>query len=134
MGRSRHVVAIVFVLTGLLLGIPRIAHAQNVTGSLDVLTFPGADSTNCGSLRVLGQVIVSAPSDFIAVATDASGNVIHGVTGTIGGDTFPRTFSSYGGVFQQPPRQNAVHLVVVIDGVKVADVTANDPCLGLEAI
>ncbi len=131
MGRSRVIVAIVLVLAVSLLVAPKTARAQNASGGLTVLTFPGADSSNCGTLRALGQITVNGPSTFVAQATDANGTVVHSVTGAISDDPsrpFPRVLGSYGGVFQTAPARNPIRLVVAIDGVVVADLTANNPC------
>jgi hypothetical protein len=102
--------------------------ASGPTGQYDILTFPGASATNCGSWAVYSRngVYQPGPSIFTEKMTDGNGHTVFARSGTGNIGTF--TFWSPGS-FMSQPQANPIHEHIVMDGVVIADIYADNPCL-----
>jgi hypothetical protein len=137
MSKSRGIVIIVLILAVAVLSAPQSAQAGSVTGSFNFLTFPGADSNNCGEMRAVGSVTVTANGVGFAVsATDGNGVNVYSRLVNPGdpGSLNAGTYSAYRAPFQVQPTRNPIRMIIVIDGDLVGDVSGNDPCLGGQGV
>jgi len=102
-----------------------------VSGTFDTLDFPGAGPTNCGTIRVSGSVTVTNPGSvsYLFAATDGTGAIVASrpLTIAIGGS---RTFSEANNSFNLlQPKKNPIRVMVTLEGVLVANVIGDNPCL-----
>lgn len=101
--------------------------AAGPTGRYDILTFPDCASF---SLESSQGVLQPGPSFYTETMTDGNGTVIFSRSKQGG------SFSTllYAWTFNKPftvqPKANPIHELIVMDGVVIADVFANSPCLG----
>jgi hypothetical protein len=102
--------------------------ATGPTGQYDILIFPGASATDCGTWAVYSRngVYQPGPSLYTEKMTDGNSNTVfaRSSTGSIG--TY-NLWDSQG--FMSQPQANPIHEHVVMDGVVIADIYADDPCL-----
>ncbi len=128
--RKLRSILIISIVVSLAFGVSiyHIAHAAGPTGMYDILTFPGATTTDCGTWEVTSTngVDQPGPSDYVETMTDGNGVVVfsRSQAGGVG------TFMSWGsGSFTTPPTANPIHEHIVMDGVVIADIFADNPCL-----
>ncbi len=100
-----------------------------VTGSLTVLSFPGASAGNCGYAEATGGTVTTdTTASDVGTLTDGNGVVVGGFSSTWTG-SFTNTVIN----FTIQPTRNPIHMVEVLDGVTVVDLYADDPCLAPSA-
>ena len=121
------VVALVAVLT-LAVGGYHEAQAASPSGHYNILTFPGASATDCGSWAVYSSkgVTQPGPSNYTEKMTDGNGNTIWARSQAGGIGTFDYWDN---GTFMAQPQANPIHEHIVMDGVVIADIYADNPCL-----
>jgi len=119
--------ALVLLAIGFVLSAP--AALAVVTGSLTVLTFPGASEGNCGYAQASGGIVTTdVMASDVGTLTDGNGIVVGGFN-----DVWIGSFSNTMIEFTIQPTRNPIHMVEVLDGVTVADLYADDPCLPASA-
>jgi len=122
--RTKLVIGAVLMLLLTSFGSP--ASAQP-TGVYDLLTFPGAPGTCTNwSVNSTNGVNQPGPSNYVETMTDGLGNVVfsRSQTGGIGFFTFWGS-----GTFTAQPQANPIHELIVMDGVVIANIFADTPCL-----
>jgi hypothetical protein len=126
--RSGFILGLVIVLT-FVLGSYQKALAAAPTGVYDILTFPGASSSTCGGWAIYSTAGVNqpGPSSYTETMTDGYGNVVFSRTSTGGVGSFTYWDN---GAFTTQPKANPIHDYVVMDGVVIIDVRADNPCVG----
>lgn len=106
-----------------------VALAAGPTGVYDILNFPGATASNCGTWEVYSSAGVNqpGPSLYTETMTDGYGNVVfsRSQAGGIGFFTFWGS-----GSFTKQPEANPITEHIVMDGVVIAHIQANNPCAG----
>jgi len=109
-------------------------------GQYNILTFFGASATNCGNfyIRSSAGVTQPGPSNYVYTATDGNGTVLRtrsgsGPTaGAIGGPFYwfgDPNADGTGHPFDIQPKKNPVHVTLIMDGVTIASVYGDDPCV-----
>jgi hypothetical protein len=125
--RSLFIFSLVVVLM-LVGGSYHKAFAAKPTGVYDIFTFPGATSTDCGTWAIYSTDGVNqpGPSNYTETMTDGNGTVIFSRS-QVGGIGFYTFWGS--GTFTKQPKANPIRDYVVMDGVVIIDVSADNPCL-----
>jgi hypothetical protein len=122
----RIVALVLFVALVVFAAQPPNAVMAAVTGSFPSIRFPGATATDCGIWRVGGgSITVTPPGQFSSTVTDGTGAVVGGFTTTVA----PGNYAAAQDPFDSQPQKNPIRVVAFIDGVMIANVAGDNPCL-----
>ncbi|GEM_PF-2604038 len=108
-----------------------VVPAHAVSGSFTTLTFPGASATDCGKWELSGGTVsLNSNEDAQVDVTDGNGTKV-GVKAVFGqANPNPITDITENFFLFPVPKKNPIHAVFQgPGGVKLADLTADDPCL-----